>query len=186
MKRKLLALSLLGLTVFTGCVVMSVYPYYTAKDLVFDPTLLGTWSNQSTNEFWNFTRLNDQAYNLSIIEGDKTNGYVGCLFKLKGQAYLDFCAAKPAEYQLPMHVLLKVVQIEPSFTYQTLNYEWLEELLERNPEAIRHHDYRESGDTNKPMTVLTADTRELQEFIIKHADSTNVFTKVVELKRWSK
>src|SRR5947207_2920087 len=27
----------------TGCVVTSVYPYYTAEEVVFDPTLIGDW-----------------------------------------------------------------------------------------------------------------------------------------------
>ena len=34
-----------------GCVVTSIYPYYTDKDLVSDPALVGEWVEASkTNE----------------------------------------------------------------------------------------------------------------------------------------
>ena len=37
----------------TGCIVTSVYPFYTAKDVAFDPSLLGGWTNVETaGETW--------------------------------------------------------------------------------------------------------------------------------------
>ncbi len=62
----LLAALLLG-----GCVVTSIYPYYTPKDLAFEPALLGDWQstepNANTNEFWQFEKLEGQAYKLTTL-----------------------------------------------------------------------------------------------------------------------
>jgi hypothetical protein len=46
-----------------------------------------------------------------------------------------------------------------------LDYDWLEKLLEKNPKAIRHHIIEDHGDGR---LVLTADTAELQRFVVKH------------------
>ena len=48
------ALALIGLLSLVGCVVTSIYPYYTAKDVVFEPKLVGRWmeteKSSKTNE----------------------------------------------------------------------------------------------------------------------------------------
>src|SRR3974390_1325268 len=45
------AASLTVVMFFAGCVVTSIYPYYTDKDLVFDQAVLGDWVEAGqTNE----------------------------------------------------------------------------------------------------------------------------------------
>ncbi len=51
MKRTLLLTAGLALVLLTGCVTLSVYPYYTAKDVVFEPmpiTIPGHLKNLTT------------------------------------------------------------------------------------------------------------------------------------------
>ncbi len=37
--------------------VPSVYPLYTAKDLIFDPALIGVWQEDGEDVSWTFTKL---------------------------------------------------------------------------------------------------------------------------------
>ena len=57
MKMKILRLvaAVAVLSMLAGCVVLSVYPFYTPGDLIFDPGLTGRWVNTaSNNEIWRF------------------------------------------------------------------------------------------------------------------------------------
>src|SRR5437899_865493 len=58
MKKSLHILVALFLGIFlTGCVVSSIYPFYTNKDVAFDPALVANWTNtKEAGEHWNFER----------------------------------------------------------------------------------------------------------------------------------
>jgi len=189
MKQTLLLAAGLALTLLTGCVVTSVYPYYTPKDVVFDPALLGVWGDPaSTNadrETWTFAKLDDQTYKLVVAEKDKKTEFDARLFKLKQHTFLDCLPRERADYAVPGHMLMKVECISPALELRLLDYDWLGKLLEKNPKTIRHtvvpKPAGESGDGGQ--LVLTADTAELQKFILKHASNTNAFGEVTGMKR---
>src|SRR5262245_41763896 len=73
----------------TGCILTSVYPFYTDKDLVFDQALLGKWSKPADGETWQFDKEGTNAYRLSVISGGKTNVIQAHLLKLEDARYLD-------------------------------------------------------------------------------------------------
>ena len=47
-----------------GCVTLSVYPYYNAEDVRFDPALLGVWVEPGKSE----EKINEQAYRMTVSE----------------------------------------------------------------------------------------------------------------------
>lgn len=176
-------------TLLAGCVVTSVYPFYTAKDLRFDPALLGTWaeagSTNAANDHWRFDQLHQQAYWLTTVESNKTNHYETQRFHLKQHVFLDLCTTNRVEEQLPLHYLVKIEQTASKLQVKVLNFEWLAKLLEKNPRALRHIlAPNEPGNTNNHQLVLTAETAELQKFILKHINDTNTFGDATELTRW--
>jgi hypothetical protein len=68
------------------------------------------------------------------------------------------------------------MQIGPVLKTAKLNYDWLAKLLEKNPKAIRHMVLREKpGDEQGGRAVLTADTKELQRFILKYVNNKNAW-----------
>ena len=177
------------MTLLAGCVVTSVYPFYTAKDVVFDPALVGAWaeagSTNAANDHWRFARLNEQAYGLTTVENNKTNGYAAHRFRLKQHFFLDLCPTNRVEDALPLHYLVKIAKTGPKLQVKVLNFEWLAKILEKNPKALRHILVpNEPGNTNNNQLVLTADTPELQNFILKHINDTNTFGDATELTRW--
>ncbi|MHB8523696.1 MAG: hypothetical protein ACYDH9_23480 [Limisphaerales bacterium] len=178
------------MTLLAGCVVTSVYPFFTAKDVVFDPALAGAWaetgSTNAANEHWRFEKAEDQAYKLTVQDNEKRTEFDTRLFKLKGGLFLDLCPRERPDNALPVHYLLKVTRIEPALEMNVLDYDWLKKLIEQDPKAIRHivvpQKLGEGGDGD---LVLTADTAELQKFILKHEKTEGAFAKGFVMNRWN-
>jgi len=189
MKRIIYLTAGLALVVLTGCVTLSVYPYYTAKDVTFDPALLGVWSEpdkqDADDESWTFEKLNDQAYRLVVKDKDETTEFEARLFKLKNNTFLDCLPAKHSDYSAPCHVLLRINQVQPRLEMHLLDFEWLSNLIEKQPKAIRHTmvvEANEKGDNEKSF-VLTADTAELQKFVLKHLKDEAAWGKPMVMKK---
>ena len=85
---------------------------------------------------------------------------------------------------MPLHYLVQIENTGSKLQVKVLNFEWLAKLLETNPKALRHILVPEAGNTNNNQLVLTADTPELQKFILKHINDTNTFGDATELTRW--
>jgi hypothetical protein len=174
----------LGL-VLAGCIVPSVYPFYTDKDVLMDPALLGLWSAVDANdkEHWTFEKAGEQRYKVTIVDND-TNIYSAHLFKLKDRQFMDAMLLPDRGAGIPSHYLLKVAQIEPTLKMATLNYKWLDSYLDEHPDAIRHIIVLDDpADTNTAHIVLTADTKALQKFIVSQMNNTNAFEPMTEMKR---
>lgn len=181
------ALILTGL-LLAGCVVTSVYPFYTAKDVVFEPKLAGRWTEAGeTNvveKYWEFARDGTNAYALTVQDGGEPAKYQAHLFRLKHWTFLDAMPVERHDDFLPAHYLLKVLQMEPMLKLVPVDYKWLDELLDKKPGALRHMRVDERpGEPDSGHLVITADTAELQRFILKHAGNTNAFAEGFALER---
>ena len=190
MKRKLVKLTAAGaaLSMLAGCIVLSVYPFYTDKDVIFDAGLTGQWvKSGTTNEFWQFADVSGKFYMLTTIDTQDTNVFEAHLFQLKQNQFLDLLTTNRHEFELPMHLIAQVKRGDTNWSLHFLDYGWLAGLLQTNPAVLPHIIVPEnSSDTNSGnMLYLTADTRELQHFLLKHVSDTNAFSadSVVELQR---
>ena len=183
---QLFALILLA-GLIAGCVVMSVYPYYTVKDLTFDAGLSGRWAKPgATNEFWEFAPIRNKYYLVTTVDAQETNRFEGYLFQLKGQPFLDLCTTNRDGFnQLPLHLAVKVARSQDELQLAALNYEWLGKLLEAKPATLRHIIVPEHPlDTNSSKVFyLTADTRDLQQFLLTHLNNTNAFNPLESMER---
>jgi hypothetical protein len=173
--------------VLAGCVVMSVYPYYTEKDLTFDAALVGTWTDKEAGpnitERWVFEKAGEKGYTFAMLKDSETNTFSAHLFKLQEHLLLDFMPSDLRDQSIPPHYLMSVTQTQPTLKMQMMSYEWLAKYLEKNPKAIRHIEEREPGETNKGPYILTADTKDLQKFVLKHLKTEGAFEKIIELER---
>jgi len=172
---------------FTGCVVTSIYPYYTDKDLVFDPAVVGNWAEagatNATTEYVRIEQAGDKSYRATVFGTDETNSSDVYLFRLKQQLFLDTCPTNRSLDFVPVHQVSKVMQLGPTLETANLNYDWLAKLLEKNPRAIRHLLLRDNPGDEHGRIVLTADTKELQRFILKFLNNTNAWEEPSQFKR---
>ena len=187
MKRIILIAAGLALTLVSGCVVTSVYPFYLEKDVVFEPALLGSWQKAGQrDEHWTFARDKSNGYLVTCVSKDTTNVVQGHAFKLHGEQFLDLSTAQWKEdiqpEPVPSHLLVRIGQIAPSLKMANLKYDWLGDLLAKNPKAIRHILIKTGDKPEDRRVVLTADTAELQRFVIKHLKTKGAWDESLELQ----
>jgi hypothetical protein len=173
--------------VLSGCLVTSVYPFYAEKDITFNKALLGRWTNaKEAGEHWKFDRDGEKSYQLTYSNDNSTSVMQAHMFKLGGQTFLDLFTTETKDIQpppIPAHFLLRADLSSPSIGLTPLNYDWLTKWLEKNPKDLRHHIIRTGENPDDTRLVLTADTAELQQFIVKHLKTEDAWKEGLELKR---
>jgi hypothetical protein len=180
----------LGAAVLLCSCIPSVNPFYTDQDVVFDARLLGEWQEKDKSDnpdVWKFEGTTNQMYKLTITEKEGKQGTFNAhLFQLKQEYFLDLIpddchyATNQADLvgtsMYPGHLLVRVPQIEPELKLAFFDFGWLQKYLEKNPDELAHH---REGD----RLLLTADTRDLQEFVLKHLGEDELFKKPDEMIR---
>ena len=170
-----------------GCVVTSIYPYYTDKDLVFDQAMLGNWveagQTNESSEHVRFEAMGTNGYWATVFGDSETNSFEVHLFRLNAQLFVDSFPTNRSLDFVPVHQVSKVTQIGPEIETANLNYDWLAKLLEKNPRTIRHMVLRDNPGDEHGRIVLTADTKELQRFILKNVNNTNAWNEPSQFKR---
>jgi len=191
MKKSHLIATLGAAALLCSC-IPSVNPFYTDKDVVFDARLPGVWresggKDQSQPEVWKFEKSGDKAYKLVVTDKDGKQGQFDAhLFKLKQENFLDLIpgdcdyATNQADLvafaMFPGHLLVRVPQLGPELKLAFFNFDWLEKYLKQNPGALAHHTEVEPG-KDSGRIVLTAGTRDLQRFVLKHLGEGELFDK---------
>ena len=178
-KRNLIAVS--AAAILLAACIPSVNPFYEEKDVVVDSHLAGEWQdkdNTNNPEIWKFEQSTNNGFNLTVRQEGKTGKFNAHLFHLKQERFLDLIptdcnyASNQADLvsfsMFPGHLLLRVAQTDPELQLAACDYDWLEKYLEKNPKALGHH-------LESERIVLTADTRDLQKFVMKHLGTNELF-----------
>jgi hypothetical protein len=180
-----------------GCVpVMSLHSLYTKENVVFEEKLLGTWVDDpnSPETIWEFRRIDKtkKEYKLIISDDENKKGsFVAHLVKLEDSLFLDvFPDEFPCDtedpnktdwlynvfFLVPVHTFIKIDSIEPQLKMRLTDDDKMAELLKEDPNAVEHTLVEDK-------LILTASTKELQAFVLEHADDNRVFTNEVVLNR---
>jgi hypothetical protein len=183
--RKLLPVFLaVVLCSLSGCIV-SLHPIYTDADVIFEPALLGTWSEAGSKETWRFEKADSLTYSVtSTDEQGKIGNFEGRLAKVKGTTFLDLYPVLPETsyndvylwHLLPAHTFTVVESVTSNLTITDVDFNWLKEYLARNPGEIRH-------EIVDGKVVFTAGTAELQAFAVKHLQTAGAYEKPTVLER---
>ena len=185
-KMKLKNLLFYLLAVLLGGCVLSLHPLYTENDLIFEKKLLGTWSKNGSTETWQFKRGKGENYYKMILTDDKgkKGSFDASLGKLNNMMFLNIFPQEPelketGYYQF--HILransfIRIEQIEPTLIMQLMNPDTVKKMLKNDPNLIKHEIVQD-------RLILTASTKELQEFMKAHANDKGLFGEPGELKR---
>lgn len=175
-------LTLMFLLISGGC-VPSLQPFYTNKDVIFEPSLLATWTD--SKETWDFKKDSERGYKLAYTDDDGKQGeFMVHLFRVEGKNFLDLFPEKPdlrandfyKNHLLRLHTLLLVLQIEPTLRITTVDPEWLKKFLGKNPAAVRHEKVADE-------LVFTASSEELQQFLLTHLKTEGALSEPSDLIR---
>ncbi len=182
--------ALTGLSLLTGCIVTSVYPFYTDAEVEFAPALVGRWTNAAPaagGESLTFAPAGANAYRVTYASGDKTTVLEAHRFKLAGQIFLDLAGVESQDREeivpaIPAHSVVRLLATQPSLRMSGLDYDWLTTWLEKHPKALRHHLVTQANGSGGRL-VLTAGTRELQQFLLEHLPTADAWTQTSEFRR---
>lgn len=169
-----------------GC-VPSWNALFTDKDLTFDAKLVGTF-NGDDNEVWAFAKDGDKKYKLTYTDKDGKATFEAHLLKIQDRRFLDVqldengyeglkIDALTKITMVPAHIFFRVDEIGDSVKMASPNPDWLSKHLEKKPKAIAHLK-KEDG-----ISLLTAETKDLQAFVMKHASGEALFGDPFTLKR---
>ena len=192
--KKLVALTaiLFLITTLSGC-LSTLHPIFTAKDLVFDPRLIGTWHDGNKDEeVFIYERgtgntfkalpealqqIADKAYLLTIRnkEDNLDYKYYAFLARIGNHLYFDYYPAEIKwqqryndffkQHQVSMHTFYRVrFNSDGSFETSQFAQKFMDNLIEKKKIRIKH-ETRFDG-----TYVITAPTEELQQYILKYAD----------------
>jgi hypothetical protein len=158
---------------------------------VFEKKLLGEWQekdNADGPQIWNFEDGKDKAYKLTVTEKEGKHGeFEAHLFKLKQDYFLDIIASEigtnvadlTKASLVPGHLLFRISQFEPELKLAMTDVDWLDKYLKEHPKALAHH-------RDDDRIFLTAETADLQSFVMKHLGEDELFGKSGEMVRKNK
>jgi hypothetical protein len=169
--------SLIALTLFAGC-VPSLNPVYTEQNLVFDPAILGVWTQPGTKARWEFVKLDAKSYRLLYTSEQGQEGrFIARLAELEGELFLDLYpeddridASGFYKFHLvPIHTIYRLRRTPESFALLAIDYQWLDEYLTSHPQEIQFATF-------SSRKMITAATLAVQKFVVAHKDKfTNEF-----------
>lgn len=173
----------LGLAaVMAGC-VPSLHPLFTEEDLVYDPALVGTWAEKEGEDICTFRKSGENAYDLIYTEEGVPARFDAHLVRIGEFLFLDTYPGDPdikndfyLIHLIPAHTFLRIWIEGDVLRYAMLDLDWLKRMISEKKVEIGHEQV-DGG------IVLTASTKELQEFFLKYADDDKAFPDLKELHR---
>lgn len=178
MKRLLLLFPLICLYI-PGCLLLSLQPYYTDKDVIDHEAFAGKWQSDKGKITWEFTPKKS-GYQVTIHEGEKMGEFKVTPFRIGEELFLNFypdmnvgdktISAFYMIHRIPTHSLMHIKADGDAPRFYIADIDWFIDYLRAHPDAIRH----EWVDDGK-FPVLTASPAELQAFILKHLETDGAF-----------
>lgn len=162
---------MVGLLLFGGC-VPSLNAIYTEKDLVFDRSVVGVWSQPNSPETWEFRAGDAKSYRLTYTDREGRMGnFVAHMAEVDGLRFLDlfpepYEGSSPGFYRIhyvPMHTIYLVKETGDRVVLAAIDGEWLGAYL-------REHAAEVSSIPIGSSRMVTASTDVLQHFLVENKD----------------
>ena len=164
------------LALLSGCPVKSLNGLNEAsdndQDMVFDPRLMGTWSDVGQKCASTVTiTAHEKVYNWQVVdcESNKKTSYEARLFKLEQHYFLDMTAPSEEVCDLCLGIhLISLLQFEKdSFGLAPIDYDWFNKALQKKNVTLKTLP-------DDPGTI-TSPSKDLKAFCRKYADSREAF-----------
>lgn len=190
-------LSLVTLVVLaiTSC-IPSIHPIYDADTQVYDPALLGTWTSEGDGQTWVFSAglWQKNTYLLEHIDDDGISGkFTVNMAQIGGERFINLF---PEEWEFSgndfydnhhfrAHTFMRVELLENDLRLYVMDFNWLDEYLKSDPNAIAHTyaNLFPKTESENQFPILTAGTAQLQAFLESIATTSEAWIDPIELKR---
>jgi hypothetical protein len=200
MKKIALATAFALLLIFLSSCLTTLHPIFTEKDLVYDPKLIGTWKTDSTGNKrravitnlstegsidlpGNVSSIKQKGYLISYQDenGTTSERYIAFLARIGKHLYFDYYPADKKEdrkideffgvHFVKMHTSYRVkISNDGSFELSQLDEGYITTLIEEKKIRISHET-----DADDNITLITASTKELQQYLLKYGDEPSAY-----------
>ena len=172
MNKKLLSsCGALILAAVAGC-IPSLNPAYKEENLVYKSQFVGVWSQPNAKAKWNFAKRGDKSYTLSYQDEEGRQGrFIGHLANIEETLFLDLFpedtnGAANGFYKfhlVPIHTIYLVRETESGLKLAAIDYKWLDKYLAEHGDEI-------ATATFDGRKLITAQTEDVQKFLVKHKE----------------
>jgi len=199
MKKVSIILAFTFLIIFLSGCLSTLHPIFTEKDLAYDPRLIGTWKTDGTGDKnravitnlstessidlpGNISSIKQKGYLISYQDrnGTTSERYIAFLARIGKHLYFDYYPADKKEdrkiddffavHFVKMHTSYRVeILKDGSFELTQLDEGYVRRLIEEKKIRI---SYEKDADDN---TVITASTKELQQYLLKYGDEPSAY-----------
>jgi hypothetical protein len=164
------------LLTLAGC-VPSLHPLYNEKDVVAEPGIVGTWTQENGKDTWTFQKSEEDHYKVVYTESGQSGKFEVHLVKLGKFLFADFYPEEPEigngfyrGHLLPVHTFARVRLEGDKLQLSMLDPDWLKEMIQQKKVRIPHEVL------NDEDFVLTAATEELQKLVQTYAEDPKAFS----------
>jgi len=171
-----------------GCVPSLHSLYIDSEDLVFDQELIGKWTSEKPEWQWTFVRADEseKKYLMTVVdEKDSSGQFEVHLVQIDEMRFLDIYPKEIDDWAvndfyklhvLGAHTFMSVDVSDKALVLGVMGSKDFKKPLKENPEMIDHEIVNDN-------VVLTAESKELQEFVKKYVKDSRVFGGSVELSK---
>jgi len=175
----------------TACIIKSLHPFYSDNDIVFDESIIGTFMDQDS-AIWTFSQTSyaeeifgpqkkHSSYRVTFEDDHDSSVFIVHLFELNGLKYFDFLPVFAEGetlkdiHMIPVHSVARVkFWGKNNFSFIWYSQEWLDDLSKNKKLKIDHENVKTGLSKYSETTVLTAETKDLQKFIIKYGSNLDL------------
>lgn len=150
----------------TGCLTLSVYPLYTASDLVTDPRIEGRWTDAEAKDVWEIAQHGD-GYSIVCVTDNKGETIVAHLLRLGDSRFLDLTSKDTPSLAIAGHLFAKIETAKDEFQLQVMDSSWLERKARETGLAVVNLPDKE--------TAVAASTGELRKFVQRYSADPGAF-----------
>ncbi len=182
--------------------LLTFYPIYTPKDVVYETSILGSYRTEDVKDGQpdemdilplgssgirlpeGIAAIKNKGYLVKFKESDGRvrSQYIAFVVVLNSNKYIDFYPYTPeidkfgayGQHKVPMHAIYQIsLQGNRKLILKRFDQDFLNEMIEKRQLRIRHEKLDDKY-------VITASTSELQQYISKYGNNADAYEKDFE------
>jgi len=157
----------------SGCSsLISLHPFVTDQQAVFDPALVGVWAEGGKDDLF-IIRQDGKSYKIRHVQDNETVNYTAQLYKVGDLRLLDLVSAAEDPFQIAVHTPLRVWIDGSTLRFATLDSDWLKQ------NARKQLAIQDAGD----RALITAPGEAVLQFLINYGASDEAYGKPNSLQK---